>query len=150
MDFMIALLIFVIVIFIYYDFTFNLDEGEEDIIDDFILEGKLISSALVGSGYPNDWNKSNVEIIGLTNGNQRLDENKIQMFSNMSYVEMKQIFRTTQEFYVYFSYQNGTRINFYNKNGFGKEPNEQLDILSTTRIVIYNSTLIDMVVQVWH
>lgn len=148
-DFMIGLLIFVIVIFIYYEYAHSLEQNPADTTLDFIMEAKSISSSLVTQGSPSDWNKSNVEIIGLTDGNQRLVQEKLDMFANMSYAETRQKFRTPYEYYFYLEDVNGSVIPINGEEGIGSNATNAKNLLSITRVVIYNSKLINMVVQVW-
>ena len=148
-DFMLGILIFVIVILIYYNFAHTYSQDASDALSDLIMDAKSISSSLIQQGSPNDWNQSNVRVIGLTDGNQRLVQEKLDMFANMSYSQARTKLRTPYEFYVYLEAINGSRIVVDGKQGIGSYSNETDNLVSLTRVVIYDSKLTSMVVYVW-
>ena len=113
------------------------------------MDAKTISSALITQGSPSDWNQTNVEIIGLTDGSQRLVQEKLDMFVNMTYSQARTKLRTPYDFYFYLEELDGTRILVDGKEGFGTESNGADNIVTMTRVVVYNSNLINMVVHVW-
>ena len=148
-DFMVGILIFVIVIFIYYEYANNFSQNPNSITSDLIMEAKAISTSLITQGAPIDWNQSNVNIIGLTDGNQRLIQEKLDMFANMSYYETRTKLRTPYDYYFYLEDVDGSIIQINGENGIGLEAADHENLISVTRVVIYNSKLISMVVQVW-
>jgi hypothetical protein len=149
-DFMIGILIFVLVIFIYYAYAHNVTEDPSDISTDLVMEAKSISSSLVMQGSPSDWNKTNVEIIGLTNGDQRIVQEKLDAFANMTYSEIKTKLRTPYDYYIYFEDVDGNIVPIGDKDGIGLQSTNSTDnLVAITRIVIYNSELTGMVVHVW-
>ena len=149
-DFMVGFLIFVIVIFIYYGYAYSINQNPSDITSDMIMEAKAISNSLVTRGAPSDWNQSNVEIIGLTDGNQRFVQEKLDMFANMTYSQTKTKLRTPYEYYFYLEDANGSRILIDGKEGLGLAATNNTDnLMSIIRVVVYNSRLTSMVVHVW-
>ncbi len=109
-DFMVGVLIFVIVIVLYYEYANNLNQDPDKLTSDLIMDAKSITSSLITEGYPTNWNQSNVQMIGLTDGNQRLVQEKIDVLAGMDYGEMKTKFRTSYEYYLFLEAVNGTRI----------------------------------------
>jgi hypothetical protein len=149
-DFMLGILIFVIVIFIYYGYAHSINQNPGDITSDLIMEAKSISNSLVTQGSPSDWNQSRVDVIGLTNGDQRLMQEKLDMFANMTYYQTKTKLRTPYDYYFYLEDINGSVIQIDGKNGLGLQSSNSTDnLVSITRIVVYNSKLTSMVVHVW-
>ncbi len=149
-DFMVGLLIFVVVVFIYYEYAHSLSQDSGEIASDLVMDAKAISGSLVTKGSPNYWNKSNVTIIGLTDGRQRLIQEKLDILANMTYSEAKSKLRTSYDFYIYFEYLNGTRIIIDGKDGIGINSSGADDVVTLTRLMLYNSKLISMVVNLWH
>ncbi|MBD3249221.1 hypothetical protein GF336_04200 [Candidatus Woesearchaeota archaeon] len=146
-DFIIGVMIFLIVVLIYYGYSYSLNSDPGDITKDLIMEAKSISSALISRGSPSDWNKSNVEVIGLTDGNQRIVEEKLGMFAEMDYEETRDIFRTPYDYHFFLKEANGSIVD---ENGeIGLSGNSSDNLVSITRIVIYDSRLVNMVVHVW-
>lgn len=148
-DFMVGILIFVIVITMYFKFAYNISEDPSKILNDMIMDAKAVSSSLLTRGSPLVWNKTNVTVVGITDGNQRIMQNKLNNLTNMTYLEMKDKIRTSYEFYLFFEYFNNTRILINGNQGVGNVPVNQKNLVSIKRGVIYNSGLISMVVQVW-
>ena len=62
----IAVLIFGAAILIYYKTTTNLSDQDEALLDDLLIDAKLISGSLMSQGYPYNWSKDNVARIGIT------------------------------------------------------------------------------------
>ena len=148
-DFMLGILIFVIVIFIYYAYAHSIAQNPGAITSDLVMEAKSISSSLVTRGAPADWNQTNVEIMGLTDGKQRIVQEKLDMFADMTYSQAKTKLRTPYDFYIYLEDVNGTRIQVEGKEGIGLEANNSDNLVSITRVVIYDSKLTSMVVHIW-
>lgn len=77
-------------------------------------------SLILGKGYPENWNSSNVEVLGLASSPNRLDENKIESFLNLGYEEIKQKLGIgNKDFYLEIKNENGKIIK---KGGFIREP----------------------------
>lgn len=143
-DFMTGILIFVIVIFVYYEYAYNIDEDPSEITTELLMDAKSIGSSLVGPGSPQDWNSSNVEVIGLTDGDQRILEDKLTQLANLSYNNAKTKLRTNYNFYLILHHLNGTEI-----TNFGQQPIDEENLVSLTRILIYQSEIVNLIVQVW-
>ncbi|MBR9692206.1 hypothetical protein GOV06_05475 [Candidatus Woesearchaeota archaeon] len=148
-DFMVGFLIFVIVIFIYYRYAYNIDQDPGDVVYDLMMEAKSISGSLVTAGAPSDWNQSNVVLIGLTDGNQQLMQEKLDMFANMTYLQTKAKLRTPYEYYFYLEDVNGSVIPIGGKEGIGLNSSNSDNLVSIVRIVVYDSKLTSMVIHVW-
>ena len=148
-DFMVGLLIFIIVVFVYYEFAYNFNEDPGEIIYELMMEAKSISSSLIGEGFPSNWSKDNVKIIGIGDGNHRSVEQKLSMFYDMTYLETRSKLRSIYNYYFHLEYLNGTIIIIDGKNGAGIEPLNQKNLATISRIIIYDSNLARMVVQVW-
>ncbi len=148
-DFMLGILIFVVVIFIYFGYAHSFNQDPSEITSELLMDAKAISSSLVTSGSPSDWNQTNVEIIGLTNGNQRLVDEKIEMFANLSLNQARTKLRTPYKFYVYLTDLNGTIVPMEGYQGVGQEAIDPDNLVAITRVVVHDSTLKNMVVQVW-
>jgi len=148
-DFMIGLLIFVIVIFIYYGFAYSINQRPSEVTNNLLLDAKAVSSALVTAGSPIDWNASTVSIIGLTDGNQRLVQFKLDQFANLTYAEGRSKLRIPYDFYVFFESMNGSRLLIDGQEGIGKPITSSENAVSLTRVVVHNNSLMRMAVQIW-
>ncbi len=148
-DFIIGLMIFVIVVMIYYGYAYGVNSSPGEKTDDLIMEAKSISSSLISRGSPSDWNQSNIEVIGITDGNQRIVQEKLDAFADMSYEDTREIFRTPYDYYFYLRDVNGSMVDINGAEGIGLKGNNSDHLVSITRIVIYDSRLVNMVVHIW-
>ena len=142
-------MIFFIVVFIYYGYAYSFNQDPNEIISELVMDAKAISASLITQGSPNDWNLTNVQIIGLTDGNQRIMQNKIDMIGNFSYNNLSSILRTRYDYFIQLIELNGSIINISGKEGVGLAPYNEDNVIAITRIVVYDSRLISMVVKVW-
>ncbi|MBW2996247.1 hypothetical protein KY332_03030 [Candidatus Woesearchaeota archaeon] len=148
-DFMIGIMIFFIVIMIYFAYAHNVSQDPNEITSELLMDAKAISSSLVTQGSPSDWNQSNVNVIGITDGDQRLVQEKLDMFVNMTYSQAKTKLRTPYDFYFYLEDLEGNRISLGENDWFGKNASNADNAVFITRVVVYESELINMVVNVW-
>lgn len=148
-DFTIALLLFLIATAIYFQFTDNLSSEEDKDIQEMVLDLKTISNALISEGFPENWTSDNLEVIGLTDGNYRIDNEKLIKFSNLNHSQIINSFNTPYNFYFYLEDQYGNNIPINGKGGIGYNSTYSLDRVQITRIAIYNSSMVKMVIHLW-
>lgn len=148
-DFMVAVLLFVIALVIYYEYMTNISIKERSIIDELTADAKGISSSLIATGVPNNWTQSSVVRIGITDGDYRINTTKLEMFYNMSYADSYKYFGTRFDYYVFFENSSGNRINLSYVDAVGKEPVDINNLVQITRLLINGSDIVKMQVQVW-
>ncbi len=143
-DFMVGLLILLTSLFIYYQYQGNLSDESEADWQEMIIDSKAITSSLISTGYPENWTNGTVEVIGLTDGNYRLNTAKAALFRNMSHKRARGLLKTRFNFYFFVEGENGTK--FYDA---GLNATDSKFLVQTTRFVIYNSSLHRMVLYLW-
>ncbi|MFC1753263.1 hypothetical protein ACFL96_07705 [Thermoproteota archaeon] len=143
-DFFIGLLIFIVAMTGYLAYTYSDSVEEKGELSELIIDAKVIASSLISEGYPSDWNESNVTRIGLTDGDYRLMEEKLDAFNDLSYDDRADLLGTTKDYYFYIQYQNGTEFNHLGMNG-----SSAVKLVQMTRIVVYNDTFVKMVFYLW-
>jgi hypothetical protein len=157
-DLIISFVIFIIGILLFYKFSIDLSNIQEEKFNSIFSDAKTISSMLVSAGYPTNWTTNNVSLIGITNNNKRINETKLSNFSNLNYNTTRALFGTKYHYYVFFKDKNGNLTTISNINGVGKpgvnssnliEKEDPLNIVSISRYLIYNSSIIRMRLQVW-
>ena len=124
-------------------------------------ENTYLSNKLLQPGYPLDWTPGNVLIPGFASSN-RLDKTKLDNLNTFSYDEIKSFYHISSEFIFYFREDAGI-INISNKCNYGFaistnlstcEPNFQSlgysDLVKSSRLIIYNSSIIEMVLFSWN
>ena len=157
-EFVIGLIIFISALFIFYRYSINLSENQEETLKDLIIDAKTLSNYLISSGLPENWNTSNVILIGLTDGTYRLNETKVQYFSVMNYSSTKNMLSVINDFYVFFEDRNGSSIIINGISGIGKPSVNKTnlhatenpsDVIKVFRFVVYNGTIVRMGMYVW-
>ena len=101
-DFVIGILIFSFMLIVYYTYTANISKQNSIVVEDLIADGESISSSLLLAGYPNDWNSANVQSIGITNNNQRINNTKFTELMGVGYNKSKKLFGTVYDYVLFF------------------------------------------------
>lgn len=117
-DFIIALLLFILTIVFYFNYTDNLKKQEQETLDIMVNDVKGISSSLVMIGYPSDWDNSSVMTIGIAN-DQKLNATKLNRFKKLGYNMTKRKFGTTYDYFVFFVNNKGEPLNIKGVCGTG-------------------------------
>lgn len=143
-DFMVGLLIFIVVIITYYQYANNFVDESEDEWQEMIVDSKSITSSLISAGHPANWTAETAEIIGLTDGNYRINSTKLARFENISYKDAKSMLNTRFDFYFFIEGENKTVI--YET---GLNATDARFLVHTTRFAIYNSSIVRMVFYLW-
>ncbi|MDO8740016.1 MAG: hypothetical protein Q7J54_00390 [Candidatus Woesearchaeota archaeon] len=174
-DFMIAIALFAITMIIYYQYASSISVENKNAIKDLLLDAKAISSSLIEEGYPANWSTFDVNRIGITDGNYRLKQSKIDSFAALDYSRSKFLLGISSDYFVFFEdkYGNVPRLN--ETCGIGS-PQVTIEVVNITgpwvvgnakclvnmsntmakniakveRIVLYNSSLLKMVVYSWN
>ncbi len=157
LDAAIAFAIFMGGIIFFYKFSVDLSNSENTNINNLISSGTDITNLLLNSGYPPNWNLSNVIIIGLTDQGI-LNESKVYQFSLIEYQSTRSLLSTKYNYYVFFELLNDTQLNIGNVTGIGKSGvnstnilivENPLNVIKIDRLVVYNATMIRMKLYIW-
>jgi hypothetical protein len=143
-DFMVGLLIFTMIVIIYYQYYETVNEEAESNWEEMIIDSKSISSSLLSPGYPEGWDNESVEIVGMTDGNYRINYTKTGYLKNMTYRQLKDTIKTRFDFYFFLQDQNGTIIEEFGANTTSPE-----FLVQATRFAICNSSICRMVLHLW-
>jgi len=150
----IAVFIFLGAMFIFYKYSINLSNIEQDNVANLIADAKVISSYLVSEGYPPDWTTANVTIIGLMEKDQTLSKDKVIKFSQLAQIDYEQtrsLFSTKHDYFVFLENKNGEKQNIDGIEWIGKNHSTDNpdDIIKIYRFVYYNSTILRLGLYVW-
>lgn len=148
-DFMVAILIFVISLVIYFEYVNNLSKEEETKLGEMLMSAKTVSNNLMSRGYPYSWNQTDVNVIGIVD-NKRINQTKIERFYNMSHDIAKFDFGIINNYYFYLENRNGQKITIDNKEYTGELPDNPVKLVKINRLTIYNGSIVKAVVQVWY
>lgn len=119
MDFAIALLLFTFTVVVYFSYTNNFQKQEKGGLDVLLTDAKSISSSLVLSGYPNNWDNTTVVRIGIAD-EQKINITKLKSFKQLNYSLTKKKFGTVYDYFVFFVNNNGDVLNINGICGAGQ------------------------------
>ena len=144
LDFMVGVLILASILIIYYQYYGNITDQSEAEWEEMIIDSKSISSALISEGYPVNWTNETAQILGLTDGNYRINISKLLMFENTTYQQARSVFKTRFNFYFFLQDEDH---NIIHEKGINATDPQFL--VHTTRFVIYNSSIYRMRLYLW-
>jgi hypothetical protein len=153
-DLMIATIIFISGIVAFYIYSINYPSEGQDKIDSLSYEGEIIGENLLTSGYPGNWNESNVILIGIVDA-KRINDTKLELFHNFTnftlnpngYNLSKAIFNTKYEYFINFSKQ--VNISSGPIAGIGLFPDGPTNLVKVARITVYKNQTITMSIYIW-
>jgi hypothetical protein len=174
-DYTMSLLLFIIALIIAVKIIIN-NFGANTAFIDLKADAAKISDTLLSEGFPADWTNESVLRPGILTG-ERLNSTKVYNAMNMSYTTLGPKFQTRYDFIVIFQDKNDDMIEFNDSsdsdskcvigspevsiNSVGSAPNldchnleldsiDYDDLVTLTRLVVYDSTIVKMVVYAWN
>lgn len=156
LDLIVAIVIFLVTLIFFYKYSINLTEFEQKDLDNLLADGKLVSSYLVSTGYPEDWEDHplDVKLIGLTDGNMDINPQKVDQFFQLAtsdYPTTRKLLSTTHDYYVFFEDKDNNTVKINGIEWIGKDyiTENPEDIIKIVRFVDYESTITRMVLYIW-
>lgn len=161
-DYTLSMLLFALAALIAVKIIINSFSATTD-FQDLKSESAKISEILLSEGFPADWTNDTVIRPGLLTG-KRLDETKVIHAMNNTYINytfLKFMLQAKHEFAVVFESPNDGLINFSNSFCVIGNSSVSLDCLNVSfnfnyhdmvqlnRLVVYNSSIVRMVVFIW-
>jgi hypothetical protein len=146
---------FFIALFVFYQYYSNTTSMDVGDIDNVRIEAQAISNFLMTEGYPENWNSTNIQRIGIVDQNYKLNETKLAELTSMDYKTTKDLLNTKYDYYIYFLKNNGelANISSYGKPGINSTNLQEIEnpkkVVSLSRFVFYNRKINRMVLNVW-
>lgn len=119
-DLILGLVIFLSVLLLYMRVSSNLSDADERLFGELRADSAFVASGLVGSGYPDGWNPSNVQKPGLTGGNNILNQSKVAYAAAINYSDLKVLMGTRNDFFAFFEDKSGNVVSIAGVCGIGK------------------------------
>ena len=110
LDLVAGMLIFIIGLVAYYHANINISHDDIEGYGDLLRNADSIEAMLMTPGYPDGWNASTVEQIGVVDDHRLRPENWAR-FSGIPYNQSKSIFGTPYDFAAFVEEINGTVAN---------------------------------------
>lgn len=155
-DLMVAVVIFLSGIIIFYIYSLNAPGQGKETIENLFFDGNFITDSLLSAGSPNDWSESNVISIGITDNN-RINESKLETlydFANPSsnpngYQVTKSLFNTRFEYFFNFT-ETPITINDATVQGVGSYFSQTpKNLIKIQRITIYQNKPVTLDLYIW-
>ena len=99
-------MLFSLALFFFYSYGTNSLNTQNDDFQEMFIQAEKLSDNLISSGYPTNWTNESVVSIGLTDGDTRLDSNKVLEFSKIDYVNAKRLLSSKEDFQISFKDKN--------------------------------------------
>ena len=155
---MIASMIFISGIIIFYVYSLNYPKESQEALDSLFSEGDFIAESILGEGLPADWTESNVVRIGITT-NHKINNTKLERFYNLAnsqinptgYARSKSILNTKYNFFMNLSEAIIIGNTEIPEGGIGKsfQGIETKSIIKITRATIYNNKIVSLNLYIW-
>jgi len=128
-DFTISALIMIVVVVIYFSYIKNLPYQHDSSLNDLFDNAKIVSSSLVSSGSPANWNANNAARIGFVDDGNKISNDKFNEFSKINYNKSRRLLGTTNDYFLFFENESHDMQSIEGFCGVGKpEINISYDI----------------------
>lgn len=152
-EFIISFLIFVGLILLVFSILNSSNKSSD--YNSVLKEADHISSVLMSSGVPSNWNESNLKSPGITSNN-RINTSKLVKLDGVDYYTAKSLLSVSNDFVFYFENASGIlNVEGTCMRGLINGCDDLLsnieydDLAFSRRIVILNSSIVELVVVVW-
>jgi len=152
-DFVVSAIMFFTVLFlIIFVWNYTNAQGQERLTFNNIetLALKISDSIIRIPGLPEDWNSSNVRVIGLASSDNVLNETKVSNFVGMSYTKARGLMSVQYQFY--FDLKNITGDIIEESSGnltAGIYPVSADIVVPVKRYVLYKGKVATMTLIIW-
>jgi hypothetical protein len=155
-DFVIGLMLFLFIIAVSTKVLLDMYQSPHAQI--VYRDAVYISDKLLLAGYPEDWNSTNVIMLGV-GGNNRINETKILAFDTLDYYSTKTLLHVTSDFIFFI--RNSTQIQNISQCVHGYDLNTDAecnpiltdvnydDLVKIDRLIIYDSKVMILTLYVW-
>src|SRR3989344_2659187 len=148
-DIIVGSTIFLIAFFIFFLYTLNLSQDKNGNLEQYFYEGNALADDLLSEGYPLNWDVGSVQKIGILS-ERKMNKTKLDNFYSLvigNYENTRSLFGITKEYYITFSANISVGGNII--EGIGKKPVNPANLVKTSRITIYNNSLVVVDVEIW-
>ena len=134
-DLTLAVAIFSISLVAIYFYAINDSRFSTEKIDSLFYEGEIISTMILSSGYPENWDSTNVMQVGILDKGV-VNSTKLERFKALNYPRTKALFNTQNEYYFYIA-------DFESETSVGNPDYEDSkNLIKITRVVVYDNRIV--------
>jgi len=151
---MVAILIFTGALVVFYVYSINLTDIEDQKLENLIRSAEIVSDNLLTPGIPFNWTIQNVSLIGISDNQKRLNTEKVIQLDSLAlnnYSLSQRLLSTRNHYYIFFEDRNSNRVRIDNIDYLGRDYtlDDPENIIKVYRFVLYNSTILRMGVYTW-
>ncbi len=155
-DLMSGMVLFVVGMVILFVYSLNQSNEVQDNFELLFYEGKTIADNFLSSGYPSDWNSTNVITIGISD-DSKLNETKLENLYEMIYIDSnysttKNLLNTQYDYYFFLNQNmtiNSAEIEGIGKPGITKNNINVKNLIKITRFTIYQNKTTPFYIYIW-
>ena len=155
MDLVFGFIIFTVGILAFFVYSINQSGEVRENFESLGVDGSFILNNILSDGYPQDWNSSNVVVIGILSNN-KINETKLERFYNLTqsnYPITRSLFRTKYDYYFYFDNDNITIssgiIDGIGKPGVNRTNISSNNLIKISRYSIYKNKPVVINLDIW-
>ena len=148
-DAMMASIIFIAGIIVFYLYSLNLADQTDETLNKMLYDGNVIAESFLSEGAPDNWDSTNVQKIGLQTNN-KINDTKLEIFYQLSiidYQKTKLLLNTNYNYYVFF--QENITIDEAQIEGIGSIPTNPKNLIKITRVTIYKDKPTTISIDIW-
>jgi len=149
-DVMVAFIIFIMGIFIFFIYATNYSGEAGENFELMSYEGNMILENLLSEGYPTNWDSGNVNVIGILTDN-KMNDTKLERFNELvdtNYDNTKLLFNTRYNYYFNLSVPleiNGIGVDGIGDSGFSTSQN----LIKVSRFSTYKNKPVSVYLYIW-
>ena len=148
-DLVIASVIFVTGIVLFFIYSLNLSDQGEESISKLTYQANSAANNLLSDGTPKDWVGANVEKIGLLSDG-KINETKLERFydlSEINYDKSRILLGVQNNYYIFF--QEKMMLEGKDVEGIGLIPTNPKNLIKISRVTIYKDKPTAINIEVW-
>jgi hypothetical protein len=155
-DLLIAITIFLAGVIIFLVYSINFTNETEENFESMERDAEFIAESVFSSGYPMDWNDSNVQSIGIYDSG-KINNSKLEKFYDLGearYNFTKTLFKTKYDYFI--GFEGNMSIRGAIKEGIGyssvfltEKINNVSNLIKITRFIVYNNKPVNAYIYVW-
>ncbi|MFH1291256.1 MAG: hypothetical protein ABIH79_01740 [archaeon] len=155
-DILTGIVLFLVGIIVFFVYSLNQPSEAQDNFEFLFYDGKIIADNLMSSGYPLDWNSSNVITLGISS-EDKINETKLERLYEMIYTEnnytlTKTLFNTQYDYYFFLDQNmtiNSIEVEGIGKPGVTKDNIDARNLIKITRFTIYQNKTTSLYIYIW-
>lgn len=153
-DLIAGLMVFLAALAIFYTFSVNYSGDSDEIYEKMIYRSEILTDIILSEGYPEKWNKTNVETIGITDQG-KINQTKLDYFYELAednYVLSKNLLDIEYDYFIKFDSNikiNNSVVEGIGKTGTDVDNIDSKNLIKKTRFSVYENKPCTVYIYIW-